>query len=59
MAEFPKLHSQIDDKIDKFNHTSFANIFVIDGKGVLFEIIRREGDGRIVVANRMGTKLRD
>ena len=59
-SEFPKLHSKIDDKIVQFSQTSSQkSIFVIDGNGVLFEILQREDDWRTVVANRMGTKLRD
>ena len=34
-------------------------MFIIDGKGQLFEIQKRDKDGRVVVEDRMQTKLRD
>ena len=50
----------MDDKIVQFSAASYEkNMFIIDGKGQLFEIQRRDKDGRVVVEDRMQTKLRD
>ena len=58
--EFPKLHSKIDEKIVQISAQSHdKHLYVIDGKGQLFEILRRDEDGRVVVVDRMQTKLRD
>ena len=50
----------MDDNIVQLSAASYEkNFFIIDGKGQLFEIYRRDKDNRVVVEDRMQTKLRD